>query len=159
MRKFAFIIAAFSFLATAGLSLAAGNKTLSVTATVLSKSNCKFTTAASALNFGNLDPLNPVNKVVNASVVFRCGGSTPNATFFISQDPGLYKTGPGANRMRHATVLTEYLPYSLALNPITNTVPRNVNQTLTINETVNGVDYQGSYAGSFSDTVVLSIAP
>lgn len=81
------------------------------------------------------------------------------ATFSISDDDGLYETGPNANRMRHATILTEYLPYSFTLNPTTGTVPRNVNQTLTISGMVRGVDYQDASVGAYSDTVVISIVP
>jgi hypothetical protein len=61
--------------------------------------------------------------------------------------------------MRHTTITTEYLPYSLTLNPISGTVPKNTDQTLTITGTVKGVDYQDALAGSYSDTAVISIAP
>lgn len=136
--------------------------TLTVTATVLSRNNCRFTginAAASTLNFGNLDPSNPVDITATTTIRFRCRGSSRIATFFISDNDGLYETGPGANRMRHTVVLTEYLPYSLNLNPITASVPRNTNQTLTITGTVRGVDYQNAYVGSYSDTVIITIVP
>jgi hypothetical protein len=61
--------------------------------------------------------------------------------------------------MRHTTITTEYLPYSLTLNPTSGTVPKNTDQTLTITGKVKGVDYQDALAGSYSDTVVISIAP
>jgi hypothetical protein len=61
--------------------------------------------------------------------------------------------------MRHATVTTEYLPYTLALSPSSGTVPKNTNRTLTITGMVKGDDYKGAYAGNFSDTVVITIAP
>lgn len=142
-----------------GICHAAGNATLAVTATVVSKSNCKFNSAASTLNFGNLDPATPADKPATASIIFACRGSAPLATFAITDDDGLYETGPNANRMRHATVTTEYLPYSLTYNPQTGTVPKNVDQTLTISGTVLGSSYQNAYVGSYSDTVVLTIAP
>jgi hypothetical protein len=42
--------------------------------------------------------------------------------------------------MRHSSVFTEYLPYSLALDPSSGTVPKNAPQTLTISGTVRGTD-------------------
>ncbi len=132
---------------------------VSVSATVLSKSECKFNSKTALLNFGNLDPSNPIDRTINTSITFRCGGSAPMATFFITDDDGLHKAGPDQNRMRHATITSEYLPYSLTLNPSSGTVPKNTNQTLTITGTVKGVDYQVATSGSYSDTVVISISP
>ncbi len=147
-----------SLIATAGY--AADNTTVSVTATVLSKSNCKFSPPrTAALNFGTLDPANPVDKNASTSIIFRCGGSAPMATFFISDDDGLYETGPNANRMRHTTITTEYLPYSFTVSPTSGTVPKNTDQTLTISGTVRGADYQDASVGAYSDTVVISIEP
>lgn len=142
-----------------GICHAAGNTMVLVSATVLSKSNCKFNAATAALNFGNLDPATPVDKTVTTSITFVCNGSAANATFSITDNDGLYETGLNANRMRNTTVTTEYLPYGLTYNPQTSTVPKGVNQTLTISGTVLGVDYQDAYVGSYSDTVVLTIAP
>jgi spore coat protein U-like protein len=61
--------------------------------------------------------------------------------------------------MRHSTITSEYLPYSLTLDPTTGTVPKNTNQTLTITGKVKGVDYQDVAAGNYLDTVVISISP
>ena len=148
-----------SILGMASIGNAAGANVVTVSATVLSKSQCKFNSKTSTLNFGDLDPANPVDKTVSTSVTFRCGGSAPNATFSITDDDGLYETGPDANQMRHTTITTEYLAYSLTLNPTSGTVPKNTDQTLTIMGTVRGVDYQDALAGSYSDTVVISITP
>jgi spore coat protein U-like protein len=137
----------------------AASSTVSVTAVVLSKSNCKFNSATAALNFGNLDPTTPIDRTITTSITFICHGSANPATFSITDDDGLYKTGTDANRMRHTTVITEYLPYSLTLNPTSGTVPKNTNQTLTISGTVKGTDYQNAYVGNFSDTVIISISP
>lgn len=139
---------------------AGDNAAVAVTATVLSKSNCKFRPPkTAALNFGILDPANPVDKNASASIIFSCAGSAPTATFFITDDDGLYESGPNANRMRHTTIITEYLPYSFILSPTSGTVPKNSDQTLTITGTVLGVDYQDAYAGVYSDTVTIVIVP
>lgn len=81
------------------------------------------------------------------------------ATFFISDDDGLHKTGPNANRMRHTTLVTEYIPYTFSLNPTSGTVPKNEVQTLTISGTVNGINYQDAVTGNYSDTVVITLEP
>jgi len=146
------------FLWLANLSHA-GSTVLSVNATVLSKSNCKFDSKTATLGFGSLDPGNSVDATASVQIGFVCRGSAPLATFVIVGDDGLYETGPGNSRMRHATVLTEFLPYSLVLNPSSGTVPKNAPQTLTISGTVRGIDYQSANAGNYSDTVVISINP
>jgi len=76
-----------------------------------------------------------------------------------TDDDGLNESGLNANRMRHTTILTEYLPYSFTLSPTSGTVPKNTDQTLTISGTVLGVNYQDASVGAYSDTVIISIAP
>lgn len=92
-------------------------------------------------------------------MIFRCSSSDKFVTFFISDDDGLYETGPDQNRMRHTITPTEYLPYSLTLSPTSGTIPKNDDQTLTITGTVRGADYQDALAGNYSDTVTLTISP
>jgi hypothetical protein len=140
---------------------AADTGNVAVSATVLSGHNCRFSgaTSSAALNFGNLDPANPVDRTVSSSVNFRCNGGGPLATFFISDDDGLYETGLDANRMRHTTIITEYIPYTFTLNPTTGTIPRNTLRTLTLTGTVYGTDYQNAVTGSYLDAVVLTIVP
>jgi spore coat protein U-like protein len=138
---------------------AASTSSVTVTATVLSKNQCKFSTTTAALGFGNLDSANPINKTVNTSITFRCMGSSPIASFLINDDDGLYETGPNANRMRHSTLGAEYIPYSFTLNPRTGNVPKNTLQTLTISGTVNGIDYQNAATGNYSDTVIITLEP
>jgi spore coat protein U-like protein len=134
-------------------------QTLTVAATVLSKNVCKFNSKTSTLAFGSLDPANPVDVTVSTSIIFSCKGASAVASFFIDDDDGLYETGVNANRMRHATLPTEFLPYSLTLSPASGTAPKNVDQTLTITGLAKGVDYQNAAAGSYADTVVISIVP
>lgn len=132
--------------------------TLAVTATVLSKSNCKFDTTTSTLNFGALDPAVAADANATASVGFVCHGSAPVAAFLFTDDNGQHPSGPGARRMRHAAA-SEFLPYSLAFSPASGTVPKNVHRTLTISGTVRGTDFRGSLAGPYTDSVVVSILP
>jgi hypothetical protein len=140
-------------------SNAANTSTVAVSATVISKNNCRFTTATAALAFGTLEVANPVDKTVNTSIIFRCGGSMPIATYFISDDDGLYETGVNANRMRHTTLGAEYIPYTFTLSPRTGNVPKNTQQQLTITGTVYGFDYKDAAAGDYSDSVIITIVP
>jgi spore coat protein U-like protein len=153
------ILLVFSIFITASIGYASDSNVVSVTATVLSKSQCKFNSNTATLNFANLDPANPVDRTVQTSITFRCGGSAPNATFSITDDDGSYEIASDKNRMRHTTTFTEYLPYSLTLSPTSGTVPKNTNQTVTVTGTVRGVDYQNAATGNYSDTVVITIEP
>lgn len=99
---------------------------VSVSATVLSKSNCKFRTSAAALPFGTLDAALSSDRVVSATLDFRCQGSAPIASFMFSSDDGLNEFGPNRPRMKHATDSNEYLPYSLGLSPATGTIGKGV---------------------------------
>ena len=132
--------------------------TLAVTATVLSKSQCKFDTKTSTLNFGALDPAVAADVNATSSVDFVCRGSAPVAAFLFTDDNGQNPSGPGARRMRHAAA-PEFLPYDLAFSPASGTVPKNVTGTLTISGTVRWADFRGAMAGAYTDSVVVSILP
>lgn len=148
------------FLLVIGLpSAGAASNTLVVGATVLSKSNCKFNSRTSALNFGVLDPGDTTDAVKTTSVDFVCHGSAPIATYAISADDGLHESVPGANRMVNTAVPTEYLPYALSLTPTSGTVLKNETQTLTITGTVTSQNYRSAYTGNYVDTVVISLTP
>jgi len=140
-------------------TLYAADQTITVSAVVLSKSICKFSTATSALAFGTLDPGNPVDVTVSTTIGFRCMGSAPVATFLITDDDGLQETAPDRNRMRHGSLPAAYLPYGMTLSPTTATVPKNAPQILTVTGTVLGADYRNAAWGNYTDTVVISINP
>lgn len=150
----------FFSLIAANTCYAGSTSTVSVSAVVLSKGNCKFRSNTAALGFGSLDPGNPVDRTVNTTLIFRCQANGNNLiTFSITDDSGLYETGPNAPRMRNTTYTTQYLPYTLTLNPTSGSVPKTVDQTLTVTGTVKGVDYQNALTGNYSDTVTISIDP
>ena len=133
--------------------------TLNVGATILSTSNCRFTTAGpTALPFGSIDPSSTANVTHDALIGFSCSGAPGTAVYSVTSDDGLYETAPGANRMRHATNTSLYLRYSLN-TPISGAVPRNTDRTLTVTGTIAALDFQDAAAGDYADTVVLSIAP
>ncbi|PLX99185.1 MAG: hypothetical protein C0623_10110 [Desulfuromonas sp.] len=146
------------FFATAQVCLAA-NVPMNISATVLSKSICRFVTKTATLDFGNLDPTSPSDVVVNATLTLRCQGSANPATYLITDDDGLYETGVDGNRMQHATIPGNFLPYAVTYTPATATIPKNINQSLTITGTLLGADYATAISGVYNDTVTLTIAP
>lgn len=156
------VFLAFLFLALLSVpfpAAAAGSASVPVSAVILSVSNCRFRTGSTALNFGFLDPANPVDVTVGATIGFRCNGGPQNVTFAITRDDGLYRSGPGAPRLRHNVLATEFLPYGLGLSPVSGTVPRNTNQILAVTGTVLGASYGNAASGAYSDTVTLTILP
>jgi hypothetical protein len=127
---------------------------LAVSATVLSKSNCKFSTTTGDLIFGTIDSGGTADVSATASLEFRCNGSAPIATYLITDNDGL-----NANRMAHTTLAGNFLPYQLSYTPTTGSVPRGDILTLAITGTVRSSDYRAAMAGAYSDTVILSILP
>lgn len=137
----------------------AGSFALAVGATVLSKNVCKFSTAAgSVLAFGAINPSGAANATATIPLTFSCSGSNATASWSISSNDGQFATGPGAPRMRHATVLTAFLPYTLNA-PLSGTTPKNTATTVNITGTITPAQYGNAIAGSYSDTVVLTLAP
>jgi len=151
--------ALLAWLLTVSAGHAASSATVTVSATVLSKSNCKFSSASAALSFGNLDPGSLADVTVTATIGFRCIGSAPLATFLITDDDGMNEIVPDGNRMAHGSLPAVFLPYEMTLSPTTATVPKNAPQVLTLTGTARWADYRSAPAGSYSDTVVVSIDP
>jgi spore coat protein U-like protein len=148
------------FLLLIGIPFAnAGSGTLTVGATILSKSNCKLNSTSSSLNFGALDPGDTTDAVATTSVNFVCHGSAPMATYAFSTDNGLNESGPGSYRMRNTATPTEFLPYALSLSPMSGTVPKNSTRTLTITGTVTSQNFRTAAAGNYADTVVITLVP
>lgn len=155
MKRIIALTAAVAVFAMASVALAADSNTLTVQASVTG--TCKFVAPKTAtLNFGALDP--SVATDVNGSTTtnFWCtkGVTTDN----ITSGQGLYFAG-GKNQMKD-TVSGDVIPYTLALTKDGNAnagpaAPR----TLTIAGTVLAADYTSKSAGSYADTVVISITP
>lgn len=140
-------------------TLAGDGVGVSVNATLLSKSNCKFQGSSTpALAFGNINPASNTPATASASLTIRCGGAAPIATYTLNHDSGLYGTGPNAKRMKHAT-LNAYLPYTFTLTPASGSVAKNTNLTITVAGTVSPTSFQDAVVGSYSDTVVVTLNP
>lgn len=159
MKRTLILVALALAVAAPGTVYPGGAATLPVSAIVLPKSNCRFSTPAATLNFGNLDSGSPVDVNATTTLLFRCNGGPVNVIFTITDDDGMYASPPAAHRMQHETDSAYTLPYSIAMNPSSGIVPRNTNQTLRIDGTVRGSDYASVLPGLYSDTVVLTIVP
>ncbi len=147
-------------LACVGGAQAADTGTLGVAAVVPTKNNCKFNgPGALVLDFGTIDPASAANVTATATKTFTCNGASPMATFAIAANDGLYSTGAGARRMRHTSVLTEFMAYSITLSPTSATVPKGSVQTLTVNGVIQPFQFQNVAAGTYRDTVVISLDP
>lgn len=157
LPKIMFVV--FILLALSIEGRAAPVASLFVTATVLSKSNCRFTTTTAALNFGTITSAGTADVSATASINFRCNGSEPIASFLISDDDGLNETAVNAYRMGHTTLPGNFLPYQMSYTPTSASIPRGAVQTLDITGTVRSSDYRTAMAGVYSDTVILSILP
>lgn len=152
------VVAAACLLVPSG-GIAAGGYTLAIGATVLSKSNCKFTTAAgSTLAFGAIDPSGAVNATASTNLVINCVGSAATAAYSIISNDGLYSTGPAQPRLRHTVTTTAFMSYALN-TPVSGTTPKNTATTVTITGTITPANYQNALAGSYADTVVLTLSP
>jgi spore coat protein U-like protein len=146
-------------LAGAAPALAADSGTLVVNATVLSKSNCKFqSTSTATASFGSIDPSVTSPVTATANLTIKCQGSATTASWAITGGDGLYPSGPGQRRMRHATTTTEFMPYSLNL-PASGTVGKGVDYVVTFTATIAPAGFQDAIAGSYSDTVAITLAP
>jgi hypothetical protein len=146
--------------AAACAAQAAGSGSLTVTAVVLSKSNCRFSgTTTATLNFNNISPAATTDAVATSSLVIRCGGSAANATFAISAGDGLFASGAGAPRMRHLATTTEFLPYTITLTPSSATIPKNTDQTIAITGRITPAQVAAAIAGTFADLVAITLAP
>jgi spore coat protein U-like protein len=138
---------------------AAGGHALSVSASVLSKNVCRFQTAGpTALPFGAIDPASTSPVTVNLTLQYRCNGSDAVAAWTVASDDGLYESGAGQPRMRHGTVLTSFLPYTLTF-PASGTVARNTITNMSISATVTPAGFANATVGAYADTLVLTLTP
>jgi spore coat protein U-like protein len=155
MKRILAITAAVTIVALSGSAMAADTNTLTVSASVTG--TCKFSSGTSTLNFGALDP--SVGTNVNAptsTTQFWCtkGVVTDNIT------AGNGANWSGTKRQMLDPVSSDLIPYTLVLTKDGNANAGPASpRTLSIDGQVLGSDYTGKTAGSYSDTVTLTITP
>jgi spore coat protein U-like protein len=155
------LIAALGAVAAA-LSLpaaAADTYSLSVTATV--QGVCKFTQAGGqTLTFtnnagGGIDPSLSGNATANATITYKCTSGTAPSGF----------TGVGANDTGGNHVVkngTNSMIYTVALTgggAGDGFGAGSTNKTLSVAGTIAAAQYQGAPAGTYTDTLVVTVAP
>lgn len=156
-----FILLVLLIVAGVAASHAADTAGVAMTATIVSKGNCSFkTTGPVNLNFGNLNPMYPVDRTETATpgnITFTCKGK--DTVYAISDDDGLNESAPNVHRLRHSTDATAFIPYAFSYTPTSGTAPKNTDITLTVSATIQGADYQDALVGIYTDTVTISIQP
>lgn len=159
MKTRALAAAILAAAACAAAPATAATGTVSISAVVLSSSNCKFRPGSGTLlDFGSIDPSSLVDKTGTVNLIVRCTGSAGTATFAITAGDGANATGPGQRRMRHTVNAAEYLGYGLA-TASSVTTPKNVDANTAITGTVTPAQFQNAIAGAFADTVLLTLSP
>lgn len=150
MRK---LLCIFALVAMAGiptLSLAAGTTTVNVSATVVG--TCQFNSGGS-VTF-TLDP--SVGGDVVGTVTQPQFWCTKNATYTITDDNGLNASGT-THRMKDAG--TNYIPYSFTYTTTGTGQGKTSPITMDISASVLEADYINAPAGTYTDTVTLTINP
>jgi len=156
MRKSMAVFFALAVLAAGGAAWAVDTNTLTVRASVVG--TCKFEVPkTSTLDFGALDPSVAVDKSVSTTTQFWCTKGVVTGPFTSGQ--GLYFDST-KNNMRD-TASGDVIPYTIdSLTPDANpNVGPGTTRTLTIAGTVLATDYTGKSAGTYADTVTLTINP
>jgi spore coat protein U-like protein len=156
MVKRIILIVAIAMIAFSGVALAADTNTVTVTANIVG--TCKFNSATSTLAFGALDQTLTTDATAsNNSTTFWC---TKNTNYAITDDDGLNELVANENRMQNLGTPGEFIKYSFGYGPATGAGGGKTSPiTLTMNGTVNNIDYVNAAAGNYQDTVVLTIIP
>jgi spore coat protein U-like protein len=136
-----------------GAAVAApGNHTLTVSASVVGV--CQFSSSASTLGFGNLDPSSTSDATATGSVGYWCTKGTIAST---TSDNGLNPDGSNNRRLSNGS---EYIPYNLTLSGGTGTGTGKTGSSLSISLSgaIVNSNFINATAGAYTDTVVLTIS-
>jgi spore coat protein U-like protein len=122
--------------------------------------NCSFQASGLSMGFGRLDPSAATNvtRAVSAATLNanKWGDCAPGQGLTLSADNGLNFNG--TRRMKSAS--GGFIAYSLTALPAAVPGPGNGNYAVfTFNGVVLGIDYANAPAGSYSDTVIISVSP
>ena len=147
-------IALIAVISASTFASAGGTQNLNVTATVTGL--CKFSSAVQTFTFGTLDPSAAVASAGSgASVTYKC----TKGTAATSVTAGNGANFSGGRRMSNGT---DFIPYSLTVAGGTQTglgFSAGKDLSLTLTGSVAAADYEDVSSGSYTDTVVLTVAP
>jgi len=148
MKRLILAVIAISIFTMAGVARAADTATVDVSANVVGV--CKFNSGGTVAF-----TLNPsVGGNINGTVTQPGFWCTKGSTYEITDNDGVNT----AHKMKHAS-LTEYIPYSFTYTTTGNGLGKSTAIAMTIASAVVEADYINASAGSYVDTVVLSITP
>ena len=152
MKKAIVILAAMAILFVSGTAaVAADTANVAVNATVVGA--CKFNSGGT-IDF-TLDP--SIGGDVNGAVTQPQFWCTKNASYTITDDNGQNEVGT-THRMKHAS-LSEFIEYTFTYTATGTGAGKNSPITMNIASTVAEAQYANASAGSYSDTVTLTINP
>jgi spore coat protein U-like protein len=134
----------------AGTAMAADTAQVNVSATVTGV--CKFV-AGGTISY-TLDP--SVGTNVNGTVSQPTFWCTKGSSYAITDDNGVNKTGT-TYRVKDSG--TDYIPYSFTYTSTGSGQGKSTTLSMNIASAIQGTDYINAPAGSYSDTVTLSINP
>ena len=151
-------LAVAGLLSSATVFAASTTHTISVSATIVG--NCRFNTAGpTTLTLANsgavIDQSLGTDATGSANVTYRCTTGTVAAT---TADNGLFFSG--SRRVNDGG--TNFMPYALGLAGGAGTgTGHGAGQdlTLTVSGTITAANHQNAAAGTYSDTVILTITP
>lgn len=134
-------------------ALAADGATVTVSATVTG--TCKFVAPKTGAVAFTLDP--SVGGAVNGVITQPTFWCTKGTAYTINDNDGV-NASAGAQRMKHGS-LAEYIPYTFTYTASGSGTGPAAPLTLDIASQVAATDYLNASAGSYSDTVTLTITP
>ena len=155
----ALALAAAGLMTSASVLAASATHDLAVSATV--SGNCKFNTAGStALTLANsggaIDPSLATDATGTANVLYRCTTGT-SATTTANNGSNF-----SVSRRVRDGVTTNYMPYSMSLSGCNQAgIGHGAGKDLTcaVSASILAADHQNATAGTYTDTVTLTIAP
>lgn len=150
MKKLILALALVTIAVIPSITFAAGSTTVNVSATVVG--TCQFNSGGS-VTF-TLDP--SVGGNVNGTVTQPQFWCTKNATYTITDDKGLNESGT-THRMKDTG--TNYIPYSFTYTTTGTGNGKTSPITMDISASVLEADYIDAPAGTYTDTVTLTINP
>ena len=150
MRKTMVVFIALAVLAAGGAAWAATTQ-VAVSANVVG--TCQFNNAGSVA-FGQLDQVNA--PLVTGTVIQPAFWCTKNASYTITDDSGVNELVAGARRMSNGTDTIQYtFTYTAGGSGAGKTTPT----SMSIIATIPAGTYSDVSAGSYADTVTLTITP
>lgn len=153
MKRNILALAIMAGVAIGSQAFAADQGTVNINAQVVG--TCKFVTNATIINV-TLDPSVGGPVTGTGSLQFWC---TKGASYTVTDDDGLHESGPNQNRVKHGS-LNEYIPYTFSYTPTSGTGNGPQNPiTLSVSVTFAEADYVNASAGTYTDTVTITINP